>query len=139
MKRYSKQRETVLRLLQESERHPTAGAIYEQARQTLPNISLGTVYRNLSQLTEAGEVVSFKTRDGSEHYDACCAPHLHLCCGECGEIVDLEIPFAEDFIRQCAMYANAEIHGHHILFYGICSECRRKQSPGRVACGGGAE
>lgn len=128
MQRYSKQRETVLQILRETKRHPTAGAIYAQARKILPNISLGTVYRNLSQLSHEGEILSFQTQDGSEHYDACAAPHPHLCCKECGEIMDLEIPFIGEFVRQSAAHIQAEIHDHHILFYGICSDCRKSGS-----------
>lgn len=123
MKRYSKQREVVLEILRSTKRHPNATTIYELAREVIPNISLGTVYRNLSELSAAGDILAFKAFDGSEHYDATCEPHPHLCCSACRQIVDLEIPFVEDFAKRSADHTGTEIENHNIVFYGKCSAC----------------
>ena len=48
--RSTKQRAAILEILRKSGFHPTAEAIYREARKVLPNISLGTVYRNLNFL-----------------------------------------------------------------------------------------
>ncbi len=125
MKRYSKQRETILQILRSTKKHPTASYIYEQARQHIPNISLGTVYRNLAELALEGTILSFKTQDGCEHYDATETPHPHLCCGTCHGIVDVEIPFVKDFVAQSSAYVGLPIVGHHIVFYGQCAECQK--------------
>ncbi len=123
MKRYSKQRETILEILRSTKKHPSATVIYEKARETIPNISLGTVYRNLSQLAQEGEILAFKAIDGSEHYDATFEAHPHLCCTECKQIVDLEIPFAEEFVLKSEAETGTKITGHHIVFFGKCTEC----------------
>ena len=123
MKRYSKQREVVLEILRSTKLHPNAATIYECAREVIPNISLGTVYRNLSELSSAGDILAFKAFDGSEHYDATCEPHPHLCCTACRQIVDLDIPFVEDFAKKSAIPTGAEIESHNIVFYGKCSDC----------------
>ena len=123
MKRYSKQREVVLEILRATKLHPNATTIYECAREVIPNISLGTVYRNLSELSSAGDILAFKAFDGSEHYDATCEPHPHLCCTACRQIVDLDIPFVEDFAKKSAEHTGAEIENHNIVFYGKCSDC----------------
>lgn len=123
MKRYSKQREVVLEILRSTKLHPNATTIYEAAREVIPNISLGTVYRNLSELSSAGDILAFKAFDGSEHYDATCEPHPHLCCTACKQIVDLDIPFVEDFAKKSAEYTGAKIESHNIVFYGKCSDC----------------
>ncbi len=123
MKRYSKQRETVLEILRSTKLHPTASVIYEKARESIPNISLGTVYRNLAELTADGTILAFKAADGSEHYDATVNPHPHLCCSACHQIVDLNIPFVEEFVIKSAEHTGANLTGHHIVFYGQCAEC----------------
>lgn len=123
MKRYSKQRETILKILNNTKLHPTASVIYEKARESIPNISLGTVYRNLSELSTSGEIMAFKAADGSEHYDATAVPHPHLCCTGCNQVLDLEIPFAADFVNQSAAHTGAKITNHHIIFYGKCAKC----------------
>ena len=50
MRNYSKQREEILNVVKEMRNHPTAEEIYEISKETIPNISLGTVYRNLNTL-----------------------------------------------------------------------------------------
>ena len=124
MQRYSKQRETILEILRNTTRHPTAGVIHEQARRVIPNISLGTVYRNLSQLQESGEILALKALDGSEHYDATKHPHPHMHCRNCGQVVDLKIPFVEDFVSKSAEHLGCDFDGHNIMFYGKCTACK---------------
>ena len=123
MKNYSRQREAIANALQNTTAHPTASVVYETVRETIPNISLGTVYRNLSELSASGDILAFKAFDGSEHYDATCEPHPHLCCTACRQIVDLDIPFVDDFTKKSANHTGAEIESHNIVFYGKCSDC----------------
>ena len=123
MKRYSRQRETILEILRSTKLHPTANTIYERARESIPNISLGTVYRNLSELSASGEILAFKAFDGSEHYDATCTPHPHLCCTECKEVLDLEIPFVNEFVENSSKQTGCLLTSHNIVFYGQCSDC----------------
>ena len=54
--RYSKQRELVLRTVEQLCDHPTAEEIFDKAAPECPGLSLGTVYRNLNSLVEAGMV-----------------------------------------------------------------------------------
>lgn len=123
MKRYSKQRETILEILRNTKSHPTAATIYEEARKTIPNISLGTVYRNLAELDAAGTIISLKVSDGSDHFDATAAPHPHLYCRKCQKIIDLDLSFADQFIKQCADCSKTEIDSHSIILFGKCSDC----------------
>ncbi len=132
MKRYSKQRQAVLDILQATKLHPNAITIYEQARQTIPNISLGTVYRNLSELSASGDILAFKAFDGSEHYDATCQPHPHLCCTSCKQILDLDIPFVEDFVTRSANHTGTFLIGHNIVFYGKCTDCSKTNTAASV-------
>ena len=83
MKNYSKQREAIKHELSKRRDHPTAAQIYESVRNTVPNISLGTVYRNLSELSESGEILCINVGDDREHYDFDNSVHLHLHCKKC--------------------------------------------------------
>ena len=67
--RYSKQRESIKNYLCGREDHPTADMIYTSIREEYPNISLGTIYRNLSLLVEIGEIQKITT-DGADRFDA---------------------------------------------------------------------
>ena len=67
--KYSKQREALLTLLRSTRSHPSADWLYENLRKEFPNISLGTVYRNLAQLAENGDILKISTSANKEHFD----------------------------------------------------------------------
>ena len=88
IQRYSKQRETLLQYLRSVTCHPTAETVYLQVRKEIPNISLGTVYRNLNQLAEEGTILRLTANNGADYYDGFIQPHLHILCTRCGKIDD---------------------------------------------------
>ena len=91
MERYSKKRQAILDCLRATHSHPTAEWVYSQIKPLYPDLSLATVYRNLTQLKEAGMVRSMGSVAGQEHFDAELSPHAHLICERCGAINDLGI------------------------------------------------
>ena len=91
MANYSKQREAILQVLSETKSHPDAAWVYEQTRKIIPNISLGTVYRNLSNLQQSGEIVSLGVYGGVERFDADISEHLHFFCKKCRFFSQIEI------------------------------------------------
>ena len=106
--------------------HPTADVIYQNVRNENPNISLGTVYRNLTLLAEDGEINRLWVGDGVDHFDADTSPHYHFVCRECGGVSDLEIGNA-DAAETLASAVSADfdglIEGHRTYFYGLCRDC----------------
>lgn len=90
MQRNTKQREVILQNLFSRCDHPTAEMVYYDVREILPNISLGTVYRNLNNLRSENQILGFAV-DGKEHFDGNANPHIHLYCSGCGTIFDREI------------------------------------------------
>ena len=88
MKNFSRQREEIIKVLRSTDTHPTAAWVYSRVKEVIPNISLGTVYRNLAALSESGEILSLSVGDGFEHFDGNPAPHAHLHCRRCGKIAD---------------------------------------------------
>lgn len=89
--RRSKQRERILELLRGTESHPTANWLYGKLREEFPDLSMGTVYRNLGILLEQGLIKRIDFGSTFDRFDANIAPHYHFICEECGTIVDLSM------------------------------------------------
>lgn len=122
MKNYSRQREAVLKVLKASKCHPTATQVYEEVRKVIPNISLGTVYRNLAMLNEHGDIISIAVGDGHEHFDGDISPHIHLHCRCCGRIEDLFIN--DDPASALANESGFESETSVYIVYGRCKTCK---------------
>ena len=122
--KYSKQREAIKEYLSQTKEHPTADTVYMNIRAVLPNISLGTVYRNLNLLAEQGEILKINCQDGSVHFDGNLDPHYHFICKSCGKIYDIEME-SIDFINKIAGASfGGKIDGHIVHFYGRCPDCK---------------
>ncbi len=124
MKHYSRQRETILEVLRSTDTHPTANWIYTKVRERIPNISLGTVYRNLSELAKTGDILSIDVGDGFEHYDSDISPHAHLHCRCCGSITDAKLK--TDYISKIGNEYGFETQTSIYVAYGICKNCNTK-------------
>ena len=85
----SRQRECIKEFLMGRCDHPTADMIYTHVREEFPHISLGTVYRNLSLLSELGEIRKLSC-NGPDRFDANTMPHYHFTCKQCGQVEDLQ-------------------------------------------------
>ncbi len=133
--KYSRQRQSIKEYLADTKEHPTADMVYANVRKRYPNISLGTVYRNLNLLVEQGEAVRLTCGDGSERYDGDTAPHYHLRCRECGGVFDLSMDSLEHINTLAAAHFAGVIEGHSVLFYGKCPGCVCKEE---AVHGGGA-
>ncbi len=127
--KYSRQRESIKKYLANTKEHPTADMVYTNIRKQYPNISLGTVYRNLNLLVDQGDVIKFTTGDGSDRFDGKTSKHYHFVCTECSEVSDLFMD--DDFINMINKSASSgfkgEIFGHDTLFYGVCKKCIENQ------------
>ncbi len=121
MKNYSRQREAIFNVLSSTKSHPTADWIYAETRKLIPNISLGTVYRNLSALSKEGEILVLDFGDGKEHYDYDTSPHIHLSCKECGKIVDVHLK--TDPLADLAEALEFKVETPVYITYGYCKDC----------------
>ena len=127
----SRQRERMLEILRSTGSHPTATWLYNELKKDFPNLSMGTVYRNLSILMEQGLVKKHEFGSTFDHYEANTEPHYHFICEKCGRIIDLEIsvdPGLEEQVRKTTAYA---VHRHKLVFYGICDACSTADSKGQ--------
>lgn len=125
MKNYSKQRETILKVLCSTTSHPTVNWIYNEARKILPNISLGTVYRNLAALQEEGIIQEVAVGDGLQHFDGDIKEHLHFHCIKCGKIFDCEA--ADGGVKKSVeQLLGCEVLTTNCVFNGVCNACKNK-------------
>lgn len=122
---HSKQRDLIKEFLKSRTDHPTADIIYRNVRQRNPNISLGTVYRNLTLLAKDGEINRLNMGDGVDRFDADTTPHYHLLCTECGRVVDLKMGSIDSIQDQAAAHFDGHVAGHVTYFYGTCSVCTK--------------
>ena len=122
--KYSRQRESIKANLMSRRDHPTADALYASIREEFPNISLGTVYRNLNLLVETGEILKLTCGNGPDHYDGNATPHF--VCRECGQIYDIDLDEMTGLNASVQSKAPGKIDSHSILFYGHCYQCMEK-------------
>ena len=124
--KHSKQRDSIIDFLSTRKDHPTADTIYMNVRQTFPNISLGTVYRNLTLLADMGEILRIRVGDGLDHFDFDTSPHYHFICSQCGGVSDLDMKNMDDFTEAAQQNFEGEVEGHVTYFYGRCPNCTSK-------------
>ena len=126
--KYSRQREAIKEFMMTRKDHPTADVVYMNVRKEFPNISLGTVYRNLTLLSEMGELLRLRVGDGVDHFDATTTPHYHFICKDCGTVTDLELPIMHSIDTVADESFGGRIDGHVTYFYGICEHCLKEAS-----------
>ena len=119
----SSQREAILDKLRLVTCHPTAEELYEMLHETMPHLSLATVYRNLEQLGKAG-LVTVLDGGSARRFDGNAAPHYHKRCKSCGRVSDLEMPDSNmlDTVIQ-TLLPRIGCESCKVEFAGICSCC----------------
>ncbi len=124
--KYSKQRDALLTLLKSTRSHPSADWLYSELKKEFPNISLGTVYRNLALLAENGCILKISTSSQKEHFDGFTHQHYHFVCNSCDSIYDVELEDTGLLNKSVEQELGAEVDSHSLVFYGICSECKKR-------------
>lgn len=124
--KYSRQRESIKEFLAARTDHPTADTVYTNLRKTFPNISLGTVYRNLSLLSDMGEIIKISTGDGADRFDGRTAPHNHFVCRQCHRVIDLDRENIDSIMDVAGKNFAGSIDHYVVNFYGVCGDCITK-------------
>lgn len=125
MHRKSKQKEAILRILRGTHSHPTAEWLYEEVRQEIPRISLGTVYRNLRLLKQDGEIFELDFAGAQSRFDGNIQNHDHFVCEQCGGIFDVEGPGDKAMDDGVAQKTGFKVTHHCLEFRGLCKDCQR--------------
>ena len=121
--RNSATRNSIYQYLCGTKEHPSAEMIYNDLKGDLPNLSLGTVYRNLKQLEEIGRVIRVTSVDNHERYDANCEDHVHFVCERCGRVIDIMDADINAAKTACNVSGGAKIKHIQIVLNGICESC----------------
>ncbi len=119
--RSSRQRDAVLEVLRSSCDHPTADIIFERVREEIPNISLGTVYRNLGQLKDEGFITVVESSDTKVHYEGNLTEHIHFLCKKCHNITDV---WCKSPVPSQLAEMGLQVESQKTVYYGICKSCR---------------
>lgn len=128
--RFSKKRQAIYDALMASYAHPSAEDLYHTLKPNYPDLSLGTVYRNLKSMVAGGDVVCVANVDGKDRFDAHIEPHAHLVCRECGIVLDLPMTDAlSDECRHIAIMLDVSIEPHSLRFFGLCKNCKDREIP----------
>lgn len=118
----------ILNTLQETTVHPTADWVYARLKPRYPDLSLGTVYRNLKKFCETGKAVSVGVINGQEHFDARVEPHAHLVCKRCGAVLDIpEEFFRRDELEKLSARFHIRLESARVVFEGACPQCEREE------------
>lgn len=119
--RNTRQKSEIKSFLIERTDHPTADMVYTALKKKIPNISLGTVYRNLNNMADSGEILRISLGDGVVRFDARIDDHYHFICNSCGEVRDLNNLSGSLNVEEndCV----GKIEGQITYFYGKCKEC----------------
>jgi Fe2+ or Zn2+ uptake regulation protein len=125
MSRKSIQRDAILRVINNTTTHPGADWIYDQVRKEIPNISLGTVYRNLKLLAQAGEIKELDIPGISSRFDGRTSNHHHLICEECGRIFDMDESVDRTMEIRIAQKTGFKVKMQYLKFIGLCSDCQK--------------
>jgi Fur family transcriptional regulator, ferric uptake regulator len=124
MVRMTNQRKVILEELRKHVDHPTADQIYAEIRKVLPKVSLGTVYRNLDQMSNHGTILKLEGA-GQKRFDPVPVPHPHFRCVDCGSVEDIPIEIhAPSIDNDSKFYKERNLQGYILEFFGQCKSCK---------------
>ena len=124
----TKQRQTVLRVIRESDKHLTANEVFDDARRLLPGISFATVYNSLNYLKNHRLIGEIKLGTDANLYDRKLTHHDHALCNKCGKLVDLELTIPNKLLREAANLSKFKLETIELTVRGLCPECSGKKN-----------
>lgn len=108
--------------------HPTAAEVYEEIRKDYPQISLGTVYRNLSLMAEEHEILRLSFEGSPDRFDPNVWEHYHIVCERCGRIADTDRSLQPELLSRLdgavEEATGFRVSGRSLVFRGLCPRCR---------------
>jgi len=126
--RMTKQKKVILDILRNTDCHPSADWVYEQARKLVPDISLGTVYRNLNVLRDSGHILELNYGSTYSRYDGHAENHYHFYCEKCHQLFNVKIPVYEGLDKLVKETTGFDVKNHRMEFYGLCNDCKASLS-----------
>ncbi len=124
MQKNFRKRNAILDYLRHTDAHPSAETIYTDLKHQIPDLSVGTVYRNLNLFKQQGLVTSVATVAGVERFDANTQPHVHFICTDCDAVMDLhQMQMPQALYDAAQESAGGSVSSCQLSFSGRCREC----------------
>ena len=125
--KHFRKRDAILTYLQGTTAHPSAEMVYADLKQQIPDLSLGTVYRNLNLFKEQGLAITVGTVKGVERFDGTVQPHVHFFCTDCGAVLDLpKMDVPQQLVSTAAGQIGGTVEQCQMTFTGLCRDCVTK-------------
>lgn len=124
----TKQRQSVLRVIRESDKHLTASEVFDDARRLLPDISFATVYNSLNYLKTQGLIGEIKFGTGANLYDRKLTQHHHALCNNCGKLVDLELTIPKKLLKEAEILSKFNPKTIELTLIGLCPDCNGQEN-----------
>ena len=122
--KHFRKRDAILTYLQGTTAHPSAEMVYADLKQQIPDLSLGTVYRNLNLFKEQGLAITVGTVKGVERFDGNTNPHVHFFCTDCGAVLDLpKMDVPQQLVSTAAGQIGGTVEQCQMTFTGLCRDC----------------
>ena len=132
--KHFRKRDAILTYLKSTYAHPSAEMVYADLKQQIPDLSLGTVYRNLNLFKEQGLAVTVGTVKGVERFDGNVNPHVHFFCMDCGAVIDLpRMDVPQQLVTTAAGQIGGTVEQCQMTFTGLCRNCTKQQKEGESA------
>ena len=119
---FSSKREAIFKTIASTKSHPSAKWVYDKLKDEIPNLSLGTVYRNIALFKEQGRVITVANVNGEERIDADVTDHAPFVCECCNSVYDL-VNSEQSPLEKQLLQNGFEIKRKNVVFYGICKKC----------------
>ncbi|MBN1886825.1 MAG: transcriptional repressor [Thermoflexales bacterium] len=125
-RRLTRQRRLVMQVLEESQEHLDAEALYRQAKARDPKIGLATIYRTLAALKEMGLVEEHRLGENHAHFEAVKESHYHFNCLGCGRVIEFDAPQVMQVVHALSQREALQVTGIHLFLSGYCARCRKQ-------------
>ena len=134
MAKHFRKRDAILTYLRGTNAHPSAETVYADLKQQIPDLSLGTVYRNLSLFKEQGLIAGVATVNGVERFDGNTAPHVHFICNDCSAVIDMpQLQVPQQLTQSAEQQIGGTIDQCQLSFTGTCRDCTIQKKEGVTA------
>lgn len=124
--KHFRKRDAILSYLRSTDAHPSADMVFAQLKPEIPDLSLGTVYRNLSMFRQQGVIASLGTVNGVERFDGNTVPHVHFVCNDCSTVLDMpELQVPGHMIETVSQQTGGSVATCSLTFNGQCRQCMK--------------
>ena len=131
--KHFRKRDAILSYLRSTDAHPSADMVFARLKPEIPDLSLGTVYRNLSMFRQQGVIASIGTVNGVERFDGNTVPHVHFVCNDCSAVLDMpELQVPQHMIETAGAQIGGSVATCSLTFTGQCSQCTKNVKGGET-------